>query len=537
MKFSVIVGLVLLSFGLVGGFMVDWTVDLMTLPSIHILIGTVLVVSWFFTSGIKNLKSEESFVKGRVTRFSANAFVYILIFLGIIGSVNWIGNRYNQRFDFTEASVFSLSPQTVKVLKNISKPLKIVALKVQGTEKVDEFLDLYKEQNRSLVSTEVFNPDTKPHLLDKYGFKPGNIITLIYGGEGDQKQSQISQSGDSGGTKNLEQDLTNAILKLTKGETKKIYFIGGHGEADIADTQPEGFKSLISALEDEQFSSETLTLSMVEKVPSDASVIIATTPKKAFSSQESEMLKKYAQEGGRLLLLGDANTNDEITKLAENFGVKIRNDIIVDKVQRLFAGPALGVQPVIRTFDKVHPITKEFNQNMLTLFNMSSSVAIDDAKKDPEASYTELAKTGMTAWGETDLNALFNADEPSATLSDADNKPPLSVGVSYEKKLPQAKKEEGDTSFDKVSRVVVFGNSQFASNQMFSIESNRDLILNTISWLSGEEGGVTIRPKEMRKSTSPIKRDAFINILLIGFLVPEAILLLGLSVWWKRRAS
>ena len=63
------------------------------------------------------------------------------------------------------------------------------------------------------------------------------------------------------------------------------------------------------------------------------------------------------------------------------------------------------------------------------------------------------------------------------------------------------------------------------------------ITLTSIPRLVGEEGGVAIGPKSMRASVAPIPDSTFSVILALSFLGPELILLLGLFVWWRRRAS
>ena len=46
------------------------------------------------------------------------------------------------------------------------------------------------------------------------------------------------------------------------------------------------------------------------------------------------------------------------------------------------------------------------------------------------------------------------------------------------------------------TRVVVFGDSDFAANGALGIQGNRDLFMNTVGWLSQQENLISIRPKE-----------------------------------------
>ena len=47
----------------------------------------------------------------------AQAVVYSLIFLGILGAVNFLANRYNKSYDTTSNKQYTLSDQTAKIAK------------------------------------------------------------------------------------------------------------------------------------------------------------------------------------------------------------------------------------------------------------------------------------------------------------------------------------------------------------------------------------------------------------------------------------
>jgi ABC-type uncharacterized transport system involved in gliding motility auxiliary subunit len=119
---------------------------------------------------------------------------------------------------------------------------------------------------------------------------------------------------------------------------------------------------------------------------------------------------------------------------------------------------------------------------------------------------------------------------------------PVSVAAAYERKLsppkdPAAAVDSTEVSFEKTARVVVFGDSDWIVNANIAIYANRDFVLNALNWVIGEEGGVTIRPRQMRFSNAPIQSDTFIWLLVLSFLVPELILILGLVIWWRRRTA
>lgn len=508
MRFLGLAGVILFLFGLLGGFIVEWTRELLFIPLVNLIFGAIAIIFWFSKFGLRSLLQREEV--GRVTRFSAGATLYVAVFVALLVAINLIAIRHDYRWDLTEEGAYSLSEQSENLIKNLKQPLKIVAIKMQSD--IEKLLQLYKRANIDKVSYEIINPETKPHLVEAYGFNRGNLVLLSYG---ENKTSQLSDT--------TEQSITNAIKKLIEEEARRVYFIVGHGEPDINDPSPNGLKDFSTSLQDEQFSVSSLFLAETGKVPDDASVVVLVAPTKNIPDSEFNALKEYVENGGRLLIFGEPRNSPEARKLASSFGIKIGKDVVLDQVQRLFAGPALGVEPIIRSYG-IHPITKSFNEGTISILHMTSSVTFE--QNDKEAIYTELAKTGASAWGETNLDALFNQTEPSAEKGETDVSAPVSVAVSYEKK-----KDE------KTSRVVVFGGSTVATNQRFSVYSNKDLLLNVVNWLGGVEGGLTIRPKELRKTSEPVAKEAFLGILRSALLIPEIILLVGLFIWWRRRTA
>src|SRR5207247_2799693 len=48
----------------------------------------------------------------------------------------------------------------------------------------------------------------------------------------------------------------------------------------------------------------------------------------------------------------------------------------------------------------------------------------------------------------------------------------------------------------RAARLVVFGDSEFANNNLFPVQGNGNLFLNTVSWLAEEEDLIAIRPRK-----------------------------------------
>ena len=101
----------------------------------------------------------------------------------------------------------------------------------------------------------------------------------------------------------------------------------------------------------------------------------------------------------------------------------------------------------------------------------------------------------------------------------------------------ESSKSEPAKETSKQARLVVIGDSDFASNTYFNFSGNGDFFLNVASWLVQEESLVSIRPKERQNTPvqlTQVQGNLIFMSSVIGF--PLIILIIGFRTWWKRRA-
>lgn len=540
-RFAGIVGTVLFLFGITGIFLglspseQPFKGDPVLL--LHLVLGLGLIIFWATSQGVQSLKGAGAVLGGRTARYGANAVTYAVLFIAILVGINWLAHRHSKRWDLTEQGVYSLAPQSIKVIENLKSPLKIVGFKVvQDTEAMQELLDLFKSANPAKVSISVVDPRQQINLVEKYDMKPGNLIYIEYG-EGEKLG--VSRINDM-----TEEALTNAIIKLTRGAAKRIYYITGHEEPELNSSQPNGFARVAAAISDEHLTVQPLLLSTLSKVPEDTAAILLASPKKPMLKEEKDLLVNYAKQGGRLILLGDPRTTGDIKEISLNFGIKVGEDVIIDQQQRLFSAPALGAQPVVQTYEMAHPITEALGQSSVTIFNVASSVTVIGQPKEGE-NFAELAKTSGTSWAETDLAGIFDSSDPTADKGPSDIAGPVTLAVAYEQKVKsdqtgtndQAKGDSDTSATEKTTRVVVFGDTDWVLNANIDVYANRDLLMNAINWTAGEEGGLSIRPRSLRASSADLSRGAVMTMLRGSLIIPELLLILGLFIWWNRRSE
>jgi len=507
-----IVGVVLLLFALVAYWLTGarQVVDVLYI-TIHGGAGLLALIA-YLSAGFDNLRD---FLGERSTKYGASTIVGSALFIAILASLNYLSTRYHHRFDLTEASVYSLSPQSAQVVGKLDKDLHVQAFVEGGINpELRDLLDSYKYAS-SKVAYQMIDPDRQPELAEQYKITNYNTVRLEYG----ENSTTVSQP--------TEEAITNAIIKVTRAQQQTACFIEGHGEPDIDSAEDaHGFSQAKAALANENYEVKKVLLLSREDVPSECSIVIIAGPVKPYVDSELKALQKFLRDGGHAFFMLAPRSAAEFGPLLAEWGVKLGDDVVVDQVVRLFQGPALGLEPLAETY-AAHEITRDFKGR--TVFPMTRSVQKDGAAK-PALQVTELVKTSPSSWAETDLAGLFERHEAQLD-ADKDRKGPVSVAVVVSAKL---KDIGGDK--DGEARLAVFGSAQYAENR--NIDGtfyNRDLFVNTVDWLVGQADLLSIRPRALRASRVSFSQEEGTRIFYMSVLVlPELLLIIGLAVWWRR---
>jgi ABC-type uncharacterized transport system involved in gliding motility auxiliary subunit len=240
---------------------------------------------------------------------------------------------------------------------------------------------------------------------------------------------------------------------------------------------------------------------------------------------ELQALDRYLRtRNGRLLLALRPRSAEELKPTLAQWGVGVGDDVVVDQVIRLFQGPALGLSPLARDYAP-HEITQDLKQ--ITVFPMVRSVSANTTDQQALKA-VELVKTSDASWAETDLVGLF--EQNRASLDEGtDKKGPVSVAVVVDADLTKM----GGTGS---ARLAVFGSADFALNrELEGNYYNRDLLLNTVGWLTGQTDLLSIRSRSVRASrVSFTQEQGTIIFYLTVLVIPQLLLLSGLIVWWRR---
>jgi ABC-type uncharacterized transport system involved in gliding motility auxiliary subunit len=369
LRFCGYIGATLIVFGVLGAVIVGSFVS-QPILLLHLIVGALCLVVWGLTSGLATMSQARGVISGRTARLGAHAVLYSVIAAGLLVVANILVALNEKRWDLTEQGVYSLSPKSSKVVAGLDKPVRLVALKApqaHNEEQTRELLQLYRYANDKQVTFEIIDPRTRPVEVDTLGMKPGNLLYVEYG-EGDKKGVNRLNQID-------EQSITNAIIKLSRGTAKKLYYVQGHGEPQLDSQGAGGMKEFVGALGDEHVTVEGLLLAQTGTVPSDAAAVVVAAPSRPIPQAERDALIKYANEGGRLVLFANPEErgSDDVRSIANAFGIVVGDDVILDEQLRLFSGPQIAVQFLAQQFSP-HAITSGMTGAEPRVFSFSWSV-------------------------------------------------------------------------------------------------------------------------------------------------------------------
>lgn len=488
---------------------------------------------------ILNLTELKEGLKRRSFIYSSNMLLIIVLVLAILVVLNFLLARHHYRVDFTASKIHSLSEQSVSVVKNLKQEVVIRAFFRDSNVSRQTMENLLRNYayHSSRIKYEFIDPDKNPGLVKKYDITQDGTTVFECG----DKENRITTTS--------EEDITNALIKVTRASKKVIYFLEGHGENSIDDSGDVGYSTAKTELEKIGYEVKKLSLALADHFPKDCALLIVPGPRKGLLPNELETLKNFLKGGGRVFFLVDPETSSGLETFLADYGIKLENDLVVDTVSRLLGGDYF--MPVVTEYES-HDITKNFRY--ATFFPLARSVEISETR--PEGmTLSSLARTSANSWAEKQL------DKAEVTFDQGkDRQGPITLAVvgsqkvevkeeEKEKKAEENKEktEQGEQEAEakkvetsgtsREARLAVFGDSDFITNKYYNLSGNGNFFLNTVNWLTEEADLISIQPRTRTpRSISLTPSQGRFLMLLSVILLPVAVLAAGLSIWLRRRS-
>ncbi|MBL1209986.1 MAG: ABC transporter [Geminocystis sp. GBBB08] len=537
-----------------------------------ILIIIIATVGIFLViSGISIfLYTNKGFFSKRGVEVGTNAIISTFALLLILSLVNFLAIKYSIKLDLTENNIYTLSPQSQQLMTNLSQPLKVYVFDSPPNDFDRKLLQDYGRKNDQF-QYQFVDPQVNINLAQKFNVTRLGDVYIEY----DNKQQLVQTISPDNRLSEIK--LTNAIAKIQQTTQRIIYILQGHGESAMEEGQVSLSQAIIR-LKDKGYIVYPLTLATSPLIPPDANVVIISNPEKELLEGEINILQKYVDNGGSLLVMYNAGSNVNLDKILTKWGVKFDERLVVDASG---TGETFGLGPSITIIVDygVHPITQNFGNGM-SLFPWARPIITETVK---DVTLTPILITNSLSWGEknpegenveldskVDLPGPLNIgvalakknhlkDTSKAQEDNLNDKNDKSIKNQENKALKEESREKNDSdlplpptmktpseeknnsqitskSLPEETRMVVIGNANFATDGWFQQQLNGDLFVNTVGWLASEENStLSISPKEPtnRRINLSTFQAGLIGWLAL-FIIPGLAFSASMVTWWQR---
>jgi ABC-type uncharacterized transport system involved in gliding motility auxiliary subunit len=461
---------------------------------------------------------------GRQARYGSNALVMSLAFLGVLSVVNYLFYKTPKRWDLTENQQYTLAPETIETLESLPQPVEALAFYTRRlpTAQAQGLLDQYKFHSGGKFDFVFIDPEQDIAAARQANIQRDGTIVLKMG----DNQEIVTYV--------QEREITGALVRLISPGKMGVYFLVGHGEYSPEDSGEGGYAQARITLEKKNYEVKTLNLLAEKKIPEDATVIvIAGADEIPLSEGEVEQLKTFLGNGGGLIVLMEPpvltkyhDVSDPLAGyLTQSWGVTLKNDLVVDLTPDLFGN--------VRLFDAYaaeygdHAITDKMSR-VVTVYPTARSVGSGSAGGIIP---TALVLTAKQSWAETDLAFL------SKTKEELTNEPPAIQPDDAMDTLGPVPLAVAASDITTKGRVVVFGDSDFATDSNFEQVGNGDMFINAVDWAAEQENLINLTPKDAVQRVVVSPKGYAMNLIFLGVVIvmPGAVLVAGVITWFQRR--
>jgi hypothetical protein len=429
-------------------------------------------------------------------------FVALLVALAALTA--HLALEFRIEHDLTQSHRNTLAPATLDVLKRLEGPVSVTAYALARDargdhvhRRIEDFLRPYQRAKPDLTLT-LIDPREQPKAAAEAGVRAPIELVVMY----QRRTERLAEFN--------EQALANALLRLARGTDRLVLWLEGHGERRLNGPANHDLGEFGRQLELKGFRLSSLNLALAQEVPANAAVLVIASPQVSVLDAEVQKIRRYIAAGGNLLWLIDPEPLRGLAPIAEMLGLVLTPGIVADPdAARYGASPALAIAAVYGR----HAVTEGFN--LITLYPQARQIEAIDNDEWRVRPLIEVAPRGCVKSGRIDARCDKSRDIAG----------PITIASAFERAVG-----------DRQQRVVVVGNGNFLSNTFIGNGGNRDLGVNMVNWLAGDDRMIVIQPRAGVGSQIDIDQ---VTLYLIAFcfliVAPLAFMVTGLAIWWRRR--
>lgn len=474
------------------------------------------------------------FFSGRQAQYGTLAVFGTLMLIGIVAVVYVILQRSVITVDMTQGQRYTLSNETLTVLRRVTQPIRITGFysprSLQLREIDDQFFRQYEVESQGMITREYINPDEQPAVTSRFNATyDGEVFISFLNADGSINYDTIMEVPSNN---KQESDMTQAISRLLISGTVHVYFETSHGELDIQDVEQRGLARINNGVQSNGLITLPLSIFSLsqtgDNIPQDAAAVILARPVSDFTEGEVAVLDRYLKAGGALFIMADVLYNQDAflrqdslfnQYLWDNFGIKALDAAIVD--------PAYSQQTPLDIYSAAvfqnNSITQRIDsQNSPAIFSVAKALEVNQT---PPSSVTNgpLILSSDQSYGETNLQLLGETNTYTYDQGQDLVGPLTTAAYAYNQSTG--------------GKIVLVGDSDWVTNGLVITGGNAVFFTDALSWLTGFGERVNFSSQvyttglpTMFISGEMLDVIAFLTVVLL----PGVILAIGIGVWMRR---
>lgn len=450
---------------------------------------------------------------------------FVVIGLAIVVAVNVFANELPEKaksVDLTSQNLYTLTDDSVNLVKDLKQDVTLYVLSSEKSadDTVARTLSNYEDAS-SHIKVEYIDPAVSPNFYASYTdtapsdgsiiVVSGNTSKVVSSSDLYQYDIDYSTYTQTKSAYDGEGQLTSAISYVTSEDLPKVYTITGHGETALDDT----FKS---ALEKMNISVEDLTLLQEEAIPEDAAAVIINGPTSDFSADDATKISTYLAGGGKLIVTTAYNKTEDTPNfdgILSAYDIQVTNGLVMDSDSSHYYQYPFYLLPDVASATQTSKVSNY-------VFMPYAQALTNAGVHTDTITWTDLLTTSDNAYVKTDISNITTFEKKSG---DQSGKFTLAANVTDSK---------SGADITVVASVLAF------SNDADSIVSGQNLALfkGITSTFASSDSAVSIDAKPYTYTTLSVNQSvAIMSETLLVMVLPVALIVIGIVIWYRRRRA
>jgi ABC-type uncharacterized transport system involved in gliding motility auxiliary subunit len=314
-----------------------------------------------------------------------------------------------------------------------------------------------------------------------------------------------------------------------------------HGvETKFVQHERHGMAKARGGLEAMNYVVEKVSLLKADAELSRCAVLIVAGPQSPLLDAELRSIDRYLDEGGNAMFMIDPFVKSGLETVIRRFGIELGQGMVIDEASHFWADPST---PAVTDYNR-HEITSKlplsFFPGVRPLMPTKAPVPGVQVRQLVNSSAKSFANADKMR---IDYKSGKNGYGPQTLMATARINPKtVESGETLLKRLRGEENANAKAAAPekiiarKEARIVVSGDSDFATNSFYHVLGNGALFLNAVNFLASRENLIGLEPRTydlpyVSMTNTQMKGTFILSIILIPLLMA----VVGVAVWWRRR--